>query len=437
MVYVLNSNNKPLMPTSRYSKVRRLLKQKKAIVVNREPFTIKLLYETKEITQSIILGVDSGSKFIGLSAITNSKELFKAEYELRNDISSLLESKSTTRRTRRTRKTRYRKSRFLNRVKSKHKGWLAPSIENKIQSHISIINKIHRFLPISNICVEVAAFDIQKIKNPDIQGKKYQQGDTFGFFNIRQFVFFRDNYTCQNPKCKSHNKDKNIILRTHHIRYKSEGGTDEPSNLITLCTKCQTSENHKKGKFLYDWCMEGKKVKDFKDSTFMGIMRWTFYNRLKLLYPNVSLTYGYLTKSTRIELGLDKTHYNDAFCIAINSNSFNGIDIKRQTKYYLYKKVRCNNRQIHKAKILKGGRRKLNQAAYLVKGFRLFDKVLFENKPYYIFGRRSSGFFDIRNLQGEKVNKGSVSCKKLKLIEKRKSLLVSSIDTKTTVFSYG
>ena len=249
MVYVLNSNNKPLMPTSRYSKVRRLLKQKKAIVVNREPFTIKLLYETKEITQPITLGVDSGSKFIGLSAITNSKELFKAEYELRNDIPKLITEKRQFRRTRRSRKIRYRKARFLNRVKSKHKGWLAPSIENKIQSHISIINKIHRFLPISNICVEVAAFDIQKIKNPDIQGTNYQQGDTFGFFNIRQFVFFRDNYTCQNPNCKNH--DKNIILRTHHIKYKSLGGTDKPSNLITLCTKCHTSQNHKEGKFLY------------------------------------------------------------------------------------------------------------------------------------------------------------------------------------------
>ena len=144
MVYVLNSNNKPLMPTSRYSKVRRLLKQKKAIVVNREPFTIKLLYETKEIVQPITLGVDSGSKFIGLSAIINSKELFKAEYELRNDIPKLIIEKRQYRRTRRSRKTRYRKAKFLNRVKSKHKGWLAPSIENKIQSHISIIDKLHK-----------------------------------------------------------------------------------------------------------------------------------------------------------------------------------------------------------------------------------------------------------------------------------------------------
>ena len=88
------------------------------------------------------------------------------------------------------------------------------------------------------------------------------------------------------------------------------------------------------------------------------------------------------------------------------------------------KKVRCQNRQIHKAKILKGGIRKLNQSKYETHGFRLFDKVSYEQNEYFIFGRRASGYFDIRNLQGEKINKGSIGYKKLKLILLRKNILI-------------
>ena len=149
----------------------------------------------------------------------------------------------------------------------------------------------------------------------------------------------------------------------------------------------------------------------------MGIMRWSFYNRLKDKYPNVSMTYGYITKNTRIRNGLPKEHYIDARCISGNPQS-------EPLGYYFYqKKVRCHNRQIHKANILKGGYKKRNQAEYIVKGFRLFDKVKYDGEEYFIFGRRNSGFFDIRKLDGTKVNNGSVSCKKLQLVDMRKPLL--------------
>ena len=150
----------------------------------------------------------------------------------------------------------------------------------------------------------------------------------------------------------------------------------------------------------------------------MGIMRWTFYERLKEKYKNVTLTYGYITKNTRINCGLPKDHYIDARCIS-------GNPLAKPLGYVYYmKKVRCQNRQIHKANFIKGGRKVLNQAQYIVKGFRLFDKVRYENQDYYIFGRRNSGFFDIRKLDGTKVNKGSLSCKKIKLIETKKSWLI-------------
>jgi len=174
LVYVLNKYGHPLMPTSP-AKARKLLKQNKAIVIKREPFTIQLIYGSSGYKQDIILGVDAGSKIIGISATTNKKELFSAEVHLRNDIVDLLSTRRETRKTRRSR-LRYRKQRFLNRVKSKNKGWLAPSIENKIQTHISVVNKIHKILPIIKIIIETASFDIQKIRNIDITGTEYLQG---------------------------------------------------------------------------------------------------------------------------------------------------------------------------------------------------------------------------------------------------------------------
>ncbi len=174
LVYVLNKHGKPLMPC-KPSKARKLLKQGKAKITQREPFTIQLIYGSSGYKQPITLGIDAGSKFIGVSATTEKQELFSAEVELRNDIVQLLSERRQYRRSRRYRKTRYRKPRFSNRVRSKNKGWLAPSIENKIQTHLKIVEKVHKILPITKIITEVASFDIQKIKNPNIEGVEYQQ----------------------------------------------------------------------------------------------------------------------------------------------------------------------------------------------------------------------------------------------------------------------
>jgi hypothetical protein len=326
--------------------------------------------------------------------------------KLRNDLVDKLSTRRQNRRTRRNR-LRYRKPRFLNRVKSKNKGWLAPSIEHKIQTHMTIIRKIHEIIPISKTIVESAQFDIQKINNPDISGEEYQQGDQLGFWNVREYVLFRDDHKCQH--CKGRSKDK--ILNVHHIESRKTGG-DSPNNLVVLCKTCH--DKYHKG--LID--LKIKRGKKFNHGTFMGIMRKTFHSKLFMLYPNVKITYGYITKNTRIQSQLEKSHRVDARCISGNSMAM-PID-----SWYYYQKVRCHNRQIHKANFIKGHRKKLNQAEFEVKGFRLFDKVEYDKKLYYIFGRRQSGFFDIRRLDSTKVNKGSVSCKKIKLIAFKKTLLL-------------
>ena len=406
MVYVLNQNGQPLMPTENHAKVRVLLKQGKVKVVNKCPFTIQLLYSSTNYTQKVTLGVDSGSKHIGISATTKNKVLFESDVELRNDIVDLISTRRELRRSRRNRKLRYRKPRFNNRKRSD--GWLAPSVRQKVDSHITMIAKVHKILPISNVVVEVASFDIQKIQNPEISGTDYQQGEQLDFWNVREYVLFRDGYTCQ--CCKGKSKDK--ILNVHHIESRKTGG-NAPNNLITLCETCHTGY-HKGIVKLPKTIHRGM---SFKDATFMGIMRWALYEKLKTIYSDVKLTYGYITKNIRIKNGLPKDHYIDARCISGNPNAISNGDV------YYYKKVRCHNRRIHKNTILKGGYRKRNQAPYEVKGFRLYDKVLWKGQKCFIFARRSTGRMDLRLLDGTHVN-ASVGYKNLKLLKMRSSYLI-------------
>jgi len=410
MVYVLSKTGQPLMPTENHAKVRVLLKQQKAKVVHRCPFTIQLLYDSTDYTQPVSLGIDAGSRHIGVSATTETKVLYEADVTLRNDIVDLLSTRREARRTRRSRKTRYRKPRFNNRIRKD--GWLAPSIQQKVDTHLTVVHKATGILPVNSITVETASFDIQKIKNPDIAGTGYQQGEQLDFWNVREYVLFRDGHKCQ--CCKGKSKDP--VLNVHHIESRKTGG-NAPNNLITLCETCHKGY-HNGTVSLPKNIRRGMK---FNDAAFMGVMRWAFYNRMKETYEPlgimVNMTYGYITKNSRIEHNLPKDHFIDARCISGHPDA-----VSDGTVFY-QKKVRCHNRQIHKQKILKGGIRKRNQAPYLVKGFRLFEKVKYHGKQYFIFGRRSSGFFDIRTLDGTKVNKGSVSCKKIRSLDMPRSYL--------------
>lgn len=400
------------MPTENHAKVRKLLKDGKAKVVKRCPFTIQLLYDSTHYVQSVSLGIDAGSKHIGLSATTKEKELYASDVELRNNIVDLISTRREYRRTRRNRKTRYRKVRFNNRVSTKKKGWLAPSIRQKIETHLTVVDKVHQILPISKIVVETASFDIQKIKNPDIKGKEYQEGEQLDFWNVREYVLSRDNHTCQ--CCKGKSKDK--ILNVHHIESRKTGG-NAPNNLITLCETCHKGY-HKGTVKLPSNIKRGMK---FKDAAFMGIMRWSFYEELKNRYKNVHMTYGYITKNTRIKNNLPKEHYVDARCISGNPSA------KPLGIYYYQKKVRCHNRQIHKATIYKGGKKRRAQMEYIVKGFRLYDKVSYQGKEYFVMGRRTSGSFVVRTLKNEKSNKsGTLSFRKIKLLETAKHYLVET-----------
>ena len=404
MVYILDTDNNPLMPTERHGHVRRLLRDGKACVVRRTPFTIKLNYQTTTYVQEVSLGIDAGTQHIGVSATTNSKELFSSEVMLRKDIVDLLSTRREQRRARRNR-LRYRKARFDNRKRKD--GWLAPSIQNRVDAHLKVIRNVHRMLPIAKTTIEVAQFDAQLIKNPHIDGVDYQRGEQMGFWNVREYVLARDGHKCQH----CHGKSKDPILNIHHLESRKTGG-NAPNNLITLCETCY--KDYHKGKFE----LKIKRGKSLRDAAVMNIMRWAVYEKAKQEFENVHLTYGYITKNTRIQNDVVKTHAADARCISGNPS------VSPLPFYYLQKQIRRHNRQIYKANILKGGKKKVSQSSYLVKGFRLFDKVKYNGVECFVYGRRTRGSFDIRKMDGTKVH-ANISFKKLKLLEVRKNFLIT------------
>ena len=424
-VFVIDCHGRPMMPCDP-GKARRLLRDGKAEVKQRTPFTIQLLFGSSGYKQPIILGTDAGSKTVGLSASTSTEELFAAEMKPRNDVVNNLSTRREFRRARRHRKTRYRKARFNNLVRSKHEGWLAPSVETKIQEHITVIKRICRLLPITKVVVETAEFDLQLLKavlagEKVPKGEDYQKGEMYGHYNVRQYVLWRDGYTCQ--CCGAHpTAKKSVKLHVHHLESRKVGG-DAPDNQVTLCETCHNSFHGGLVKF------EKKRQRpSTRDTAFMGIMRKILMSRLRqeLQVPVVE-TKGYITKATREELlVLPKSHVNDALAIAQGKHGFNCSylhQVARANKVYTIKPVRHHNRQLHKAAILKGGYRKANQAPKYVFGFRLFDKVRWNGQDCFIGGRRTSGSFKLQKPNGTTL-KDNVGYKKLCLLERNSNYLI-------------
>ena len=413
MVYVLSASGTPLMPTQRYGHVRRMLRDGKAKVVRRTPFTIQLTYESTTYTQPVSLGIDTGSKHIGVSAATEDTELYAGEVELRDDISGNLTARRQYRRGRRSRKTRYRKPRFDNRVRSKHKGWLAPSVEAKIGTHIRVIRDICKILPVSSITIEVAAFDTQKMRDPEISGIEYQQGTLMGY-EVREYLAEKFGHRC----CYCGKPQGNgVRFEVEHLTPKIRGGSSRIINLGWSCHDCNEKKSTMTCEEFGHPEVRMEAGAGMKHAAHMSVMRWKLYERLKAVYGGkLHMTHGSTTSYRRNTAGLNKTHVSDARCIS------GYPDAAPCGEVFFQKKVRCHNRQIHKAKICKGGVRKRNQAPYLVKSFRLFDKVKYMGQECFIFGRRSSGYFNIRKLDGTRVHAG-ISYKKLRFLETRHTML--------------
>lgn len=418
MIYVISQNNKPLMPCSNVI-ARLLLKQGKAKVKRREPFTIKLNFETTNYKQNLTLGVDTGSGTIGAAVSKNNGDIiYMSEVVVRNDITNKMTQRAKYRRSRRNRKTRYRKARWLNRANSIRTGRFSPTMQSKLHSHVKEIEYVKSILPITTIAFETGQFDMHLMKNPMLANPKirhwgYQKGTNYGFENTKAMVLNRDNYTCQ--YCKGKRKDSK--LEVHHIVFRSQGGSDEESNLITLCHTCH--KNLHNGRIKPNF--KGKVKGTLKYATQMNSIR----KQLFKLYPDAIETFGYVTKANRLALGIEKEHYYDACTIATQGKLF-------VVRTNLYKKKCIPKGDFQKTKGVRSERPIVTDK---ICGFRKFDKVKYFGKEYFIKGRMSTVYAVLMDIDGNKVDfstmpKGYKTPKMANLIrlEARSSWMVTTVE---------
>ena len=412
MVYVISRENKPLMPCSSVI-ARLLLKQGKAKVKSKQPFTIKLLYKTTNYTQDLTLGVDTGSGTIGTAVATNSSKIvYTSEVVVRNDITDKMAQRAKYRRNRRNRKTRYRKARFINRKNSIKTDRFSPTMISKLHSHVKEIEYIKSILPIKTLILEAGQFNLYLMKNPELKYKPwgYQKGRNYGFANAKEMVLNRDSYTCQ--YCKGKHKDSR--LEVHHIIYRSNYGSDDESNLITLCQTC-----HKKlhnGEIKLN--LEGKSKGALKYATQMNSIR----KQLSRIYPKAVETFGFITKENRLKINVNKHHYLDACVIATDGKEF-------EICCNIYKKKCVPKGDFQQTKGVRS-EQKLNTKK--ICKFRKFDKIKYFGKEYFIKGRMSTGYTVLMDIDGKKIDFSdmpngykTVKLSNCKRVSARKSQLIA------------
>lgn len=337
MVCVISNTGSRLMPTNEY-KARKLLNSGKAVIYKYKPFTIKLTQRADGSTQPVEYKCDTGYQNIGVSICSEKHEFVHNEYKLLTDEPERHNDCRKYRRTRRNR-LRYRKARWSNRKSILSTDGFAPSIRNKRNIHIKLFEMYSTVIPITSAVFEMGQFDTQLLKaieegKPLPEGTDYQHGERYGIATLREAVFSRDNYTCFCCKLSAI-KDK-AVLHVHHTGFWKGDRTNRLANLATVCEKCHTPKNHKQGGKLYG--LEPK-LKAFKGATFMTMVRYDMFAKLKAVAPDVEfcMTYGALTKLKRKSLGLKKTHANDAYAMG-------ELHPEHKAKVICYRKLRRNNR---------------------------------------------------------------------------------------------
>lgn len=386
LVYVLAPDGTPLMPCAAVV-ARLLLKEGKAKVIRRMPFTIKLFaLPGKGYTQPLTLGVDTGSTVIG-SAVADEQGhiLYLSEVEVRNDIAKTMKARARSRRNRRNRKTRYRQARWLNRRNSIKTARFSPTMRSKIDAHQREIHFVQSLLPISAIVLETGTFDPHALKNPEVLQKKwlYQKGINYSFANTKAYVLTRDGYECQH--CKGKSKDQR--LEVHHLIYRSQNGSDEESNLLTLCKTCHDGLHAG----IVTLKKSGKKKGNLAHATQMNSIRVQLLQRVK----GTEETWGFITKEHRLLAGLPKTHANDATIIATR-----GKQPVFLVQTVLAKK--CVSDGDYQQ--TKGVRSEQDIPTGKIKGFRKFDKVRYGGQEYFIKGRMAAGYAVLMDIAGKKVD---------------------------------
>ncbi|MEG4530650.1 RNA-guided endonuclease IscB [Microcoleus sp. D2_18a_D3] len=312
LVFVLDTKKRPLNPI-RPGLARKLLTNGKAAVFKGYPFTLILKVEVTVPQKPITLKIDPGSRTTGIALIQEENVIFGAELTHRGQaIKASLESRRSLRRGRRNRHTRYRRARFSNRTRPK--GWLAPSLQHRVETTLTWVTRLMKLAPIASIAQELVRFDLQQLENPEISGIEYQQGVLHGY-EIREYLLNKWERKC------AYCGEINTPLQVEHIHPKAKGGANRISNLCLACDACNKKKGtqdveqflSKKPEILKRILSQAKRP--LKDAAAVNSTRWTLFNRLRTTGLPVSTGSGGLTKFNRIQLNLPKTHWLDAACV--------------------------------------------------------------------------------------------------------------------------
>ena len=314
--FVLDANGKQLAPTKE-QKAWFLIRKKRAILVSKYPMAIQLKKKIpdKEICKDEIrCGIDDGGLHVGVALVqkcqTRNKVVFKGTIEQRDDVKRLMDARRGYRRYHRYHK-RYRPVRFNNRSSSKREGRIVPSILQKRQATIRVINQLNKWINITNYWLEDVAIDIRALTDGYKPYRwEYQKSNRLDE-NIRKAVILRDGYKCM--ECGK----TNCRLEVHHIKPRRLKGSNTLGNLITLCAKC-----HQKTEGVEELYMDkyfallnssDNKSLNYAQHVMIG-KKWLREQLLKL--GMLHLTSGGDTANKRIDWFIEKSHSNDAICIA-------------------------------------------------------------------------------------------------------------------------
>lgn len=313
--FVLDANGKQLAPTKE-QKAWYLIRKKRAILVSKYPMVIQLNKEipNDEIcTDEIRCGIDDGGLHVGVALVqkcqTKNKVLFKGIIEQRNDVKHLMEVRRGYRCYHRYHK-RYRQARFNNRSSSKRKRRIAPSILQKRQATLRVINQLNKWINITDYWLEDVSIDIRALTDGyKSYGWQYQKSNRLDE-NVRKAVILRDGCKCM--ECGK----SNCKLEVHHIKPRRLNGSNTLSNLITLCEKCHQKTEGKEEQYMehYFDILKSSDNKNLNYAQHVMIGKTWLREQLSMI-GLLYLTSGGDTANKRIDWNIVKSHSNDAICI--------------------------------------------------------------------------------------------------------------------------
>jgi len=313
--FVLDADGNPLSPTKE-TKAWYMIRKGKAKLVSKFPMIIQLkrvVPKDEVCKDEIRCGIDDGALYVGIAIVqkcyTKNKVLFKGTIKQRKDVKHLMKIRKEYRQYHRYHK-RYRKKRFNNRVSSKRKGRIAPTILQKRQAVIRVIHKLNKWINITGFWLEDVAIDIRVLTDGyKPYSWQYQRSNKLDE-NIRKAVILRDGCKCMDCGCV------NTTLEVHHIKPRRLNGSNTLGNLITLCSKCHQKTIGREEKYMDKYFNMLSKNDDKNLNYASHVMVGKNWLREQLSKIGaLHLTTGGNTANKRIDWNIEKTHSNDAICI--------------------------------------------------------------------------------------------------------------------------